>query len=152
MKGLNIILSLGLLFSLTSCAELNFRYNSMSLDTTERARVNERVEERYDQLVENETVPRNILLSDNAFPPGLVLRDQMLVVEKGYQHKILGNFILVRGHVDLTRLMEFPDLLNDVKRGIAAAGADYGQLIEGTVWTVKLDPQVAKKLRAQSID
>jgi len=48
--------------------------------------------------------------------------------------------------------MEFPDLLNDVKRGIAAAGADYGQLIEGTVWTVKLDPQVAKKLRAQSID
>ncbi len=150
MKLLGYGLSLGLFLSLASCAQYapDFHYNSLSLKTDERARINEEVENRFFNLAEHQVVPKNILLGDNAFPPGLEYRDSTISILKSYHHEILGSFKC--GYSSVLRLMDDQAELDAVYQGIAAAGGDYGQMVGSTVWVIKLDPLVRKQLRKSS--
>ena len=162
-KGILILSVLGLM----GCSAVRVGgFNPANLDVDQRVADGERMAKKFQELQRNNVVPSNILISDMFLPEGLKLNGDQMVVAQGSKHKVLGYFFvneapnLALNNVDAFKL---------IKQAAGAMGADfvYLALVSENIdkvghtetysktiyysraWGVKLDPKVAKKLRAK---
>ncbi len=149
-----LVLGLGLMLASCSSMKVSFETSEITGDNSVR---NQQVNDQYAKMSGQSTVLSKILSSDNSLPEGFKKSGDLISVEKGYNHKILGKVYLKERYGDIPWAgFSEQDALIEAKRMAAAAGGDFvfaafkayvnSSIRDCSYWIIKLDPKVKKKL------
>ena len=145
-----LVLGLGLMLASCSMIKYSFETSEITEDNSVR---NQQVNDRYAEMLEQDILPGKILFSNKSLPEGFRKNGDLISVEKGYQHRLLGTGFITHKGFGLNE----QEAIIETKRMAAAAGGDFVFAPELTDlngfktsrfhwWIIKLDPKVKKKL------